>query len=208
MLRSTATIHTPRADRYRDQLARHGAGMLRQARNRNNAHRAEFPPIREAKTTGESLVLDLGWGRCTVIATPDALILEAEAATRDDLARIQDGVGRRVRGIGRRDGLVVTWSPADGEPGGGEVDVETGRRSRPLAAIALATALVVVIMIHLGIGAALLRQAWTWWALVGLGIVVVLKLFMARHFAGAMRRHGFHRPWRTKRVGTGPSRMN
>lgn len=128
-------------------------------------------------------------------ATTDALVLEAEAATRDDLARIQDGLGRRVRGIGRRDGLVVTWAPADGEPGGGEVNVEANRSSRPLAAIALAAALVVVIMIHLGIGVALLRLAWTWWALVGLGIVVVLKLFVARHFAGAMRRHGFRRPW-------------
>src|SRR5436190_999283 len=113
MLHSTARIPTDRAERYRDQLARHGAGMLRQA---GHGHGAGKPPIRKMATSGGPVLLRLAWGECTVTAAADALVLVAEAATPADLARIQTGVGQRVAKIGRRDGLVVAWSPADEVP--------------------------------------------------------------------------------------------
>lgn len=192
MLRSTATVVTARPDRYRDQLARHGAGMLRQVRRGTEAG---MPLICGATTTGEALVLDLAWGRCTVTATDEKLVLEAEAATHEDLERIQDGVGRRLTQIGRRDGLAVTWSATAGEPHeAGATDVAAGRRTHGWGIVVLVA--LVAVVIHLGLGAVLLRQTWTWWALTGLGAVVALKLFVARHLASALRMHGFGRPGR------------
>jgi hypothetical protein len=192
VLRSTATIETSRAERYRDQLAKHGAGMLRQAHS-GQGH--DVPPIRSAATTDGSLTLDLAWGRCTITATDEALILAAEADTREELAKIQAGVGRRVTGIGRRDGLVVTWSPVEGAAGlvDGAAQV-TSRRSQPLVVIAIAAIVVVVVAVHIGIVAIAMRQSWAWWALAVLAGVIVLKLLVGRHFAGAIRAHGLHRP--------------
>ncbi|GAA4127414.1 hypothetical protein GCM10022215_37860 [Nocardioides fonticola] len=197
MLRSTARIDTVRGERYRDQLARHGAGMLRKAREEGGAG---MPPIRETSTVEGAVVLDLAWGRCTVRAEPDALVLVAEAATAADLERIQAGVGSRVTRIGRRDGLTATWSAVEGDPAS-EVDSPPARHGSIIGGTAIAVILAMVIVVHLGLGAALLRAHWAWWALLALGIVVVAKLVVVRHFTGRFLGHriGGHLPAGRKR---------
>ena len=167
--------------------------MLRQARHASDS---DGPPIRDATTTDESVVLDLAWGRCTVTADDDALVLLAEAETHEDLAKIQAGVGQRVTKIGRRDGLGVTWSPAEGDSGAeGATVPASSRRSGVITALIL-IAVVAVIGIHLGIGVALLRRQWTWWLLGAVAALVILKLSMARHLVSSIRAHRSHRPWR------------
>lgn len=186
MLRSTARIATSRAERYRDQLARHGAGMLRHAHGEGGAG---VPPIQDAVTVDGTVILVLAWGRCTVTASEDELLLIAEAANADDLARIQAGVGSRVARISRRDGLAVTWTTAEGEAS----HPAARRAARPSAGVVGAVSAVAilgaVVVIHLGLGAALLRGHWPWWALAGIAALVVLKLFVARHFAATVRGH-------------------
>ena len=201
MLRSIARIGTARADRYRDQLARHGAGMVRTVRDGGGTDGAGMvrtvrdrggtgmPPIRDASAVDGVVVLELAWGRCTVTARQDELILLAEAPTVADLQKIQAGVGGRVTRIGRRDGLSVVWSTAEGDPSVEDLPRTPPARRSLMGAVALATILGVVVLLHLGIGAALLRRQWTWWALVVVGVVVVAKLLLARHFAASVRGH-------------------
>ena len=184
MFRSTATVATARADRYREQLARHGAGMMRQRDDDTSGG----PPIRGVRAADDALVLDLAWGTCTVTSSADALVLVAQAAGAADLARIQAGVAGRVRKIGRRDGLEVVWSPIEGEAASdGDGGPSTPRRGWAFGGV-LAVAVAVVLAVHLGLGATLLRQGWAWWALAGLGVVVVLKVLVFRHAAGVLHR--------------------
>lgn len=158
MLRSTATVPTARAARYRDQLARHGAGMLRQFHQRDHAG---GPPIHDATVADGKVVLDLAWGRCTITAAADALLLVAEAETPENLARIQSGVGQRVTKIGRRDGLAVTWSPTDGEaPSDDSPGSAVERHGAALGATGIIAIVGIIGVVHLGVGAALLRQQW------------------------------------------------
>lgn len=195
MLRSTAIISTSRADRYRDQLARHGAGMLRQARDRGGS---AAPPIRDAITTDAAVVLDFAWGRCTVKTSEDALTLVAEAESHEDLAKIQGGVGQRVTRIGRRDELVVAWGAVEGGPSQ-ENAVVAGkpRHSGVPMIVGLAVLVGVIVVIHIGLGLVLLRQPWTWWGLVALGAVVVAKVVAGRHFASTVHRRLPHRSSRS-----------
>jgi hypothetical protein len=186
VLRSTATVATTRAERYRDQLASHGAGMLRQLHQRDHAG----PPIQAATVDDETVVLTLAWGRCTITATDEALVVVAEAATPENLARLQSGVGNRVTKIGRRDDLTVTWSPTEGEPadGGAPASALVAHRGA-LTKISMVLLVGVVLAVHLGIGAALLRQRWAWWTIVAIAVVVALKLVVARHLFAALDGH-------------------
>ncbi|MBZ5736400.1 DUF2218 domain-containing protein [Nocardioides sp. TRM66260-LWL] len=196
MLHSTARIDTPRAERYRDQLARHGAGMLRQTQI---GGAVGLPPIRDASTVEGAVVLEFAWGRCTVTATQGELVLFAEASTAADLERIQSGVGGRVTRIGRRDGLSVAWSAAEGEQSPESVLGSSPRHGRLFGGIAFVVILAAVVVVHLGLAAALVGNGWTWWALLALGLVVTGKVLAVRHFAA---RHlvaslrGHLPPWR------------
>lgn len=154
MLRSTAIIGTSRADRYRDQLARHGMAMVRRARSGGSEAAA---PIRDATATDESVVLELAWGPCTVKAAQGALTLIAEAATHEDLAKIEAGVGQRVIKIGRRDGLVVIWAAAKEESSEGVFDVAKQRHSSVRLIVGLAVLTGILAVIHAGRGSALVR---------------------------------------------------
>lgn len=89
MYHSTAVIPTDRAARYRDQLASHGASMA--AMHASRASDGHAPPVLDAATREESVVLRVGGGRCTMTATAEALHIRAEAETLDALAKIQNG---------------------------------------------------------------------------------------------------------------------
>ena len=113
---SEARVRTERASRYLTQLCNHGSKMRATAFHRVLSHRGrgaavDSPPAgRHARSTGEDGVIDFGWGRCTLQATAEELILTAEAEDEPGLRRIQDGIAARLQRIGHRDRLTVVWT--------------------------------------------------------------------------------------------------
>jgi hypothetical protein len=53
--------------------------------------------------------LVFSWARCTMQAGPDTLTVRAEAASEENLNRIQELIARNLERFGRRDHLTVTW---------------------------------------------------------------------------------------------------
>ncbi len=99
---SEAYVETSRAQRYLAQLGKHlghGPGGIR-VQLHGDRH----------------LVAEIATGTCSMRADPLGLLLRAEAPDTESLARIQRGVAGRLEQIGRRDGLVVRWSPAPAGP--------------------------------------------------------------------------------------------
>jgi cytochrome P450 len=115
---SHAHVPTTRARRYLAQLGSHSGQMARLAFHQPRRHGSGGAPpaARPIDWSDTSGIIDFGGGRCTLQATGEALTLHAEADDPDQLQRIQDGIGRRVERIGRRDRLTVTWHPALAEP--------------------------------------------------------------------------------------------
>ena len=114
MFTAEAEVETDRPLRYLQQLRRHTGKMtgLRMRHGRRDG--GEPPEIEHATWTGTSGTVQMKWGRWTVTASSDRLLLHAEAHTIEDLRRIQARVGSRVERIGRRDRLTVIWQPAHG----------------------------------------------------------------------------------------------
>ncbi len=93
-IRSTARVATPRAGRYVAQLCKHFAHKVPALWDERGG-RAEF-----------------AWGVCTLVATPDAMLLTAEAADDEGLDRIELVVRDHAERFGARDGLTVAWERA------------------------------------------------------------------------------------------------
>jgi hypothetical protein len=186
LLRSTAIVAPTRAERYRDQLASHSVGMLRQLHQRDHAG---APPIRAATVDDETVVLMLAWGRCTITASDDPLVLVAEAAAPENLARLQNGSA-----IAWPRSAAATTSPSPGHrpkaspPTAAPASALVAHRGA-LTKISIVLLVGVVLAVHLGIGAALLGHHWAWWALAAIAIVVALKLVVARHLFAALHGH-------------------
>jgi hypothetical protein len=109
-----ADVRTDRASRYLTQLCRHaghmGTGIPNSfRRHRDDGTRAQ---VRSAQCTDSDGVIEFGWGRCTLRATDSTLLLRAEADDDVRLNQITTGISDRLRRIGRRDQLGVTWSMA------------------------------------------------------------------------------------------------
>ncbi|WP_194918703.1 DUF2218 domain-containing protein [Catenulispora rubra] len=107
---SQAHVRTDRARRYLAQLCDHGSRLGRLAGHRPRSHGAgTAPPAARSEHSDTDGVIDFGWGRCTLHAAGQALILTAEADDEQSLQRLQEGVAYRLERIGRRDQLTVTW---------------------------------------------------------------------------------------------------
>ncbi|OKI18023.1 DUF2218 domain-containing protein [Streptomyces sp. CB03911] len=100
MPRSVARVATDRPARYAKQLAAH-LGRRIEARWSEETGRGE---------------LTFGAGTGTLEAAPDALLLAVEGEA-DQLAVLEDVVGRHLVRFGTRDELVVEWHRDNGEPG-------------------------------------------------------------------------------------------
>jgi hypothetical protein len=114
-----ARIPTQRAERYLAQLASHTGHMQRGhfggRRGHDGAHLA--PGVQQVSQSGNRAVITFDWGVvCTAVAEPDALTLLLEAQNSADLERARDLLTRRVRTIGHREDLTVTWHPKDDAP--------------------------------------------------------------------------------------------
>nr|MDT0658916.1 DUF2218 domain-containing protein [Micromonospora sp. DSM 115978] len=95
MPRSEARVPTARASRYLAQLCGHFA---------HQSH---------AEWNAERGFADFGWGRCTLLATPEALLLRAEAASEPGLGRVEYVMADHTERFGAPESLVVTWIRAD-----------------------------------------------------------------------------------------------
>lgn len=95
MLTSEARVRTERAGRYLTQLCDHGGKMRLASFHRRTGHQShgggEGPPaVQHAQSTDTDGVIDFGWGRCTLHATAEELVLAALAEDEQGLRRIQD----------------------------------------------------------------------------------------------------------------------
>jgi hypothetical protein len=102
VLIAEARVETDRSSRYLVQLCQH-LNKAGQAHPQMQAH------VEWSEDRG---LINFGWGRCTLRADPGALALRAEAATEEDLQRIEHRVADRLEQFGRRDQLTVTWTPS------------------------------------------------------------------------------------------------
>src|SRR5215469_5086175 len=113
MLTATARVPTDRASRYLAQLCSHAGRLSYLARHEPRGHAPAGAPLQaRSEPSGSEGSIEFSWGRCTLQATDDSLILRAEADRHEQLERIKEAIAARLHRIGRRDGLAVTWQPA------------------------------------------------------------------------------------------------
>lgn len=116
-----ARIPTIRADRYLTQLCEHTSRLASTTGHRPRRHTAHSgpdspPKPRSVEHSGSEGTIDFGWARCTLTATDSVLILHGEADEPGRLEDLQQRLTQTLERIGRRDGLAVTWTPADDAP--------------------------------------------------------------------------------------------
>jgi hypothetical protein len=99
--KSTASVPTDRPGRYGKQLVSH---MSRRGPG-------EWDDALQQGT------LDLSGGHLDLAATDAALLLQLTVSAADDVARLEDVIGRHLVRFGARDELIVTWQRGDGTPG-------------------------------------------------------------------------------------------
>src|SRR5262245_22769687 len=108
-------IPTQRAERYLAQLTSHAGHMRRGhfgGRHRDGgAHTA--PEVQQVGLADNRAVINFDWGVCTATADSDGLTVLAEAADPASLDRGQELLTHRIRTIGRREDLTVTWHSKD-----------------------------------------------------------------------------------------------
>lgn len=210
-----ARIATGRASRYLVQLHRHADQMRRMPVRPPRAHGGAMPKVEHVEWSDTHGLIEFPWGRCTAEATEDTLTLHAEAGNEEDLRRIQEGIGRRLETIGRRDQLTLTWRPTE-EPrpapahhGETATDHVAGpaprRRRRHVTTIAIAVLAVLVIAVHLGLlGGVVATSQLAGWGVNLIVVLVLLKVIgIGSHFvlAGGVARHLGRRRKRLAKAG-------
>jgi len=112
MLTAEAHVQTEQPARYLAQLCKH-ARQVHRLRHRPPAHiggDGQSPPrVQHVEWTETQGIVSFGWGQCTLRATPRTLTLCAEAASEEDLRRVQDIVAADIERFGKREHLQVTW---------------------------------------------------------------------------------------------------
>lgn len=107
-----ARVRTDRASRYLVQLCGHAAQISVYDHGRRHRHGQGATAVpRHAECSDTDGIIDFDRGRCVLRATKDELVLLAEADDQQDLRLTQDAVAARLRRIGRRDHLSLTWRP-------------------------------------------------------------------------------------------------
>jgi hypothetical protein len=82
VLTSEARVRTDRASRYLTQLCEHGGKMHPAALHRRPGHQGHGEgggpaAVRHVQSTGTDGVIDFAWGRCTLQAAAEELVLMA-----------------------------------------------------------------------------------------------------------------------------------
>jgi hypothetical protein len=99
-------IPTDRAGRYLVQLCQHLNQISGHARH---GDASGPPPIRHVEWSDSHGVIEFAFGQCTLDATGDTLTVNLAAGDSNDLRKMQQTLTARLKTIGRRDNLVVTW---------------------------------------------------------------------------------------------------
>jgi hypothetical protein len=177
---AVAHVETDRASRYLVQLCRHVSQMGGPGGHRPPSRGGHVPPeVQHVEWTDTRGTIDVGWGRCTVEATPDVLTLRLESADEEGLQRLQAAVAHRLETIGRRESLEVTWQ----RPGAPAPEPTTRKHRGRVTTIALVAIGALIVAVHLGLGGtALATSAWTAWATnIFLAVVLLKVLILAGH---------------------------
>ncbi|HEX6523298.1 MAG TPA: DUF2218 domain-containing protein [Streptosporangiaceae bacterium] len=114
MVTAEAVIQTADPDRYLARLRDHTAkiGTRSGHRPRHHSPGGTPPEIQDARWSATGGTVTMNWGRWTVQAGPGTLRLRAEAATADDLRRIEEMLTTRLENFGHREHLTITWQPS------------------------------------------------------------------------------------------------
>jgi hypothetical protein len=91
MMRSRAVVATSKPTPYLKQLAKHFGHKI------------------DVTYDDEQGVLPFAFGRADLRAQPGELVIEAVAATPEELERVEQVTGSHLERFGRRDELVVSW---------------------------------------------------------------------------------------------------
>ncbi|MEU5260107.1 DUF2218 domain-containing protein [Amycolatopsis sp. NPDC021455] len=163
-----ATVRTPRASRFLVQLCRHAEAMGGRARQLPGGDH-ERPEVARVEWTDEAGLIEFTWGRCTLRATAEKLVVELDVDGADRLRVIRDLLTADLERFGQRDGLQVVWQGVDTPASGGV-------RKRGTK-IALAAAVVLAVVAHVVVGSAALTS-WRWTSVAADVVlaVVVLKI--------------------------------
>jgi len=145
------------------------------------------PEVRHVAWSDTLGTIRFSRGHCVLQATEDTLLLSVDAAEKDNLQPLLDGISRRLGTIGRRDQLTVYWHRPDAPPSPAPSASATPAAAATAAAhrnpvrhrgltstLLLIGAAALVIVVHLGLlGGALMASRWTSW---GATIIVALIL--------------------------------
>jgi hypothetical protein len=101
MLIAEARVETERSSRYLVQLCEH----------LNKVAQAHPEMHVRVECSDERGVISAQWGRCALLAESGVLMLRAEAPDEGSLRRLEQRVADRLKLIGRRDQLTVSWTP-------------------------------------------------------------------------------------------------
>jgi len=195
-----ASVLTTRPNRYLTQLCRHVDQLSRCSDHRprlkqghpEHAHSGPEAYVSWSDTAG---TIDLTWGRCTLTANDNALVLRAEAGNDLDLHRLQALLGARLEHVGRRDHLIVSWQPLPTPTPSRATDDRPGDRRRRThrRMVGLVTVGVLVVALHLGLGGALVAaRPWTGWpldiVLAAVAVKILASVVLGRRIVDHRRR--------------------
>lgn len=193
-----ARVPTDRPSRYLLQLCKHFSNKGRHLGHRARSHDgadatpppgthmpAEFRPDQiHVEWTDTHGVLTLPWGRCTMDATSDALVLRAESEDEQGLRQLQGLLATHLARFSRREELRVDWheptpgtQPPEGTGTAPTPAASTSARRRRLTWAGIAVLGILAVAVHLGLaGAVLSAPRWTAWTVGAVLVAVLLKI--------------------------------
>lgn len=217
-----AHVATDRASRYLAQLCSHlhhmetmshhspvsHAGDHGESRHHGGDHDGSptRPMVEHVDRSDSYGSIRFTGGLCTLRATADALTLRIDADDEHTLQRLQDGLAGRLRKIGRRDRLTVTWHrtesspPADGRSAEAEAASRpaVGQRRSRLITVGLVALGALIVLVHTVLGGVLAVSVLEQWGVgVLVALVVVKVLIGGLHVVGggfALRKGRVLRP--------------
>ncbi len=121
MLTVEARIETEQSGRYLVRLCTHAASMGRTQGRGIRVHRNEALSRGEVEVNAQwsdtqGTITFSPWGQCEITAIPTALVLRIEAASEEDVRRMQDIVIRDLDRFSGSEHLAIDWRPTDTAP--------------------------------------------------------------------------------------------
>jgi hypothetical protein len=190
-----ASVTTDRASRYLVQLCGH-AEQMRRMRHRPSKGHGDRPGVGHVDYSDTAGTVRFDDGLLVLRASADALTLRIEAGDEDGLRRLQDGIAGRLRTIGRRDRLTLTWHEVETAAAPTEAP-ELVHRKRwwrsSFGLLAVLGAIALIVALHLGLGSDVLLVT-SLATVVFIGVHVLAARFAYRGGKAA------HKRWKARRA--------